>query len=377
MSRRHHDKVDDELADWLAELGEPPPDDDAAAGPAPGSADPPGPPPVPPDPPTVPPDPPTVPPDPPTVPTQPPTGGHATSAAWPPDPEPSARQLPTDDDPPRSSRRLWLLAALPWLVMAAAALATWADVGATDEPGPGDDPTPDSATADDDRGVGSPASTRPGDGDGGPAEVNRATESGRSEPAGADEPPAGELAAAAEAAVRTVGARQLTGMDDTAVHVGYARATETSSLGDGVVVTVAALVRHATDRRWSEPEPIRFAVVLDDAGRLREPPWPLPGVELATEGPEPAELEPVDVAAADDLVDTASRALTRAGYDAPEVQALHRVGDDRALRVEALARPPGARERGAVVAWLTPDAGRVLGQRAAASGAPGPDEPDP
>lgn len=381
MSRRRHERADDELADWLAELGEPAPDEEATAGPAAGSgggaATGPG----------GRPDHPTVPPDHPTVPTptqgllQPPTGGHATSAAWAPDPEASADPGRGGDDPRRSSRRLWLLAALPWLVMAAVAVAAWVDVGATDAPDPEGDPAPGLATADDDSDTGSPGAAQPQDGDGEPAGKDASTGSAASG-AGAGEPPSGELAATAEAAVRTVGARQLAEVDDGAVHVGYARATGASSLGDGVVVTVAALMRRATDGRWSEPDPIRFAVALDGEGRLREPPWPLPGPELSVGGSEPAALDPVDVAAADDLVDAASRALARAGYDTPDVQALHRVGGDRALRVEALARPPGARERGAVVAWLTPDAGRVLGQRAAATeGAAtdggAPEEPDP
>lgn len=346
MARRDNEDAGDGLADWLAGLSEPPADEQAAA------------------------DAPIVPPPADEV-LNAPAGapGEPAGAAAPPE------LAAGDATAGHSSRRLWLLAAIPWILVAAGALAALWDGGATDQPGRTGDRPSASATADAEAASPAEPSDAGASAAGAPAE-DAAAASAAGDPADGGDVPA-DLAATAETAVRTVGARQLGDGADGAVHIGYARATEASALGDAAVVTVAALARHAADGRWGEPKPVRFAVVVDEDGRLREPPWPLPGGGLTTESPQPAELDPVDVTAAEELVDGATGALAQAGYDAPDVQALHRVGDDRALRVEAVARPPGAQQRGAVVAWLTPDGARVLGHRpTAGSGGPSPDEPE-
>jgi hypothetical protein len=176
-----------------------------------------------------------------------------------------------------------------------------------------------------------------------------------------------DLAAAAEQAVATVGARRLARLEQRPVHVDHARATAVKALpgGDAAapasVVTVAALVRRAEDDRWGAPTPLRFAVVVQADGRLRAPPWPLPGRDQVATVAAPGALEAVELSQAPQLVEAAADALARAGYGRPQIQALHRVGDDRALRVEALARPPGASRRGSTVAWLDSDAQTVLG----------------
>ncbi|PSO49273.1 MAG: hypothetical protein BRC32_00070, partial [Actinobacteria bacterium QS_8_72_14] len=153
--------------------------------------------------------------------------------------------------------------------------------------------------------------------------------------AGLASPPGGDagaiptdLAAAAEQAVATVGARRLARLEQRPVHVDHARATTVKALpgGDAAapasVVTVTALVRRAENDRWGEPTPLRFAVVVQADGRLRAPPWPLPGRDQVATVSAPGALEAVELSQAPQLVEAAADALARAGYGRPQIQAL-------------------------------------------------------
>lgn len=255
-------------------------------------------------------------------------------------------------------RRLWLMAAVPWMLIALVGAAAWAGITDTggDHAAGGDAAGGDHAAGGDQSGM----ATSVGPQGAGHAADRRG--GGRSAAPVADAaavPP--RLAALAEMAVATTGAGHLATAEGAAVHVDHARAVAVTALGDGALVTVAALVRRADDGRWAPPHPARFAAVLDGDGQLREPPWLLIAGASPAEPSAPAGLDAIDLDAEPELAEAAVAALGAAGYADIDLDALQRVDDDLALRAAVRAVPPGGTARGPHVAWLSPDAGSVLG----------------
>lgn len=242
---------------------------------------------------------------------------------------------PHEEDQGRPRRRrLWALAALPWLLGAALAAAQLLgrDGSASSPPAV----TDESAAAALDDPAPSPASP--------PGElVDQEADVGR------------RAAAVAELAVR-MRVTSAEGATEPAVYVDHVRAEAMERDGQRVIVTVAAVVWRGHGDAWHEASPARFAVPLTaDGDRVLADPWPLPAPQVTIDA---LDGEPVDDP---ELIDRAAAALATAGYTDVDVSGLQRLPDTGDLRVAATAVPPGWDVVQEVVVWLDAGAATVRG----------------
>jgi hypothetical protein len=261
-----------------------------------------------------------------------------------------------DDERNRGGRRrwtLWVLAALPWVVLAGLALAGKARPA---EPPAGPVVAPPRlappATASPAPTVAQPASAAPATAALAPAD------------------PA--VAAIAAIAVQTV----ITGTDPASGrdrYVDLAVAEGVTWLGDVALVRVAAVVFEGGQGYWDAPRLAAYAVpmrVASGAPAPVSPPWALPD-------PPKTALSPTGFVPIDDpeLVSSAGRALEAAGYAGVVVSTVARDPVlPGILQAEVTATAPGeAAARGHTV-WLRDDpAPALLGTRASITAPPAAD----
>lgn len=264
---------------------------------------------------------------------------------------------PADEAPqPTGPRRLWLVALAVWVAVASLALIVGiagrgahpqvaADGDAAGPAGTSADPATTPATtattatptaAATPTIPATPPPTDPSSATGGPGD--RPTAWGD----------AAEIGAAATTAVR-LGVTQAPG--GAPRYVDHAAVEGMTWIGDTAVVAVRAVVLEGHGDGWGEPAVRRYAVAVSSHGngaRAVSAPWPLP----PPAGPprEQAGAAPVDDPA---LLESATEALTRAGYAEPVLEALTR--DPRhpeVLLARVVARAPGDERAGTYEVWL-------------------------
>jgi hypothetical protein len=272
--------------------------------------------------------------------------------------------------PPRRAGRLWLLAVVPWVVIAVGVVVLIGRSGAPEgaaqagaagaaAPADGVGPPADGALAgpDDDR-LTAPESAPAGDALPHPAE--RADAGASAGPLPLVDPgaglqhatSAGALHAQTEALALAAVHLLLTGSADGAERYVELAAVErvTPVAADSTVLTVLAVVLEGADGAWTSRRPVRLAVPVRDAPGV-EPavlgtPWPLPAPpDLEPERPEGApDAEPATAA-------VAVAALEAAGYEHVEVEAVARL-DAGLLRATVTAVPPGEAGARRLEPWL-------------------------
>lgn len=266
----------------------------------------------------------------------------------------------------RSPRRLWIVAALTWAVVAGVVVAL------VRTPPPSGDPHPSEALA---RGAEDAAPRSP---------EHAAAEPGTarpSRPAHVTAPATGvagaatsgrDAAVAATAVVAVRLARTAHEPDGRTRYVDLALPSDVAWHGDVAVVTVDAVVLDGAADGWQPPRLARFAqAVLAEPGAPPRPlgrPWVLPAPPA--EG-EPPVLEPLDDPEASGA---AAIRLADAGYADVEVAGLARLTHAPGLVVvTATARAPGEDRAGTHHVWLAEGAeGAVLGLHDPDTGGPSP-----
>lgn len=292
----------------------------------------------------------------PTGPTAPPpvTGG-APAGWW---------DVPADGEAParRPRRRLLIAALLPWLLVAGLAVAVagrGAPVG-DEEPevpagGAGDEGPEMSAGRVGSDGTVAEEAVRagraPGDGPAAPALTDSA--SGGVVPASAD--PAVQTAAAVAVLEFRAAAGRAPSDDAPARFVEDAVATDVERIGDGVVVTLRALVLEGDREGWRSAGTSDWAVALragPGGPTLSAGPWPLP--EPSTPPVPPADAEP-------GLAAPVAQALEDAGFrEAQDVRVVRDPALPGVLVAQATAVGPAGGPPGAHVVWLRDAAPPVL-----------------
>lgn len=233
------------------------------------------------------------------------------AAGLPPPPGPGP-DIPRPDR--RRTRRLGVLAALPWAVAVCLALAVVTPAGA---------PAP-------------PAGASGGEADGGDPAVERRADGG--------DPGAERRAgAAAVVAVRTAAAHEGRRYVDLAVP------EEVRWIGSGAVVTVAAVLLEGDGDRWHRTAVARFAVAVGLAGdravALGDP-WLLPAADPAPPRGDGWAPAPIDVVLVAD-------ALAAAGYADIDVEAVEAHDEwPGVYRARVVAVAPTEQERRRHEPWL-------------------------
>lgn len=277
-----------------------------------------------------------------------------------------------DDDPQPlgRGRRLMILAAIPWVVVATMVVRTWgvdgSDTGSTPpapvaEPGAAAEPSATPAgpsLAAPPAGPSSAATPGP-DGAGPPAQVITALRFGPRTASGAGD----------AAAVAAVVARSWLGAigPEPEVDVGTAEgppvyvehlAVEAVDVptSDVAVVTLIAIVLDHGDEGYTDARPVRLAVpiALDDLGaRPAGDPWWLTPPDLTARPPEWRMVDDPDALA------LAGVALEAAGYRDIDVRELAS-SPSWPLRVTATAVAPGAHDAREHTVWLRDHLGRLV-----------------
>ncbi|MGH8905457.1 MAG: hypothetical protein ACRD0K_02820 [Egibacteraceae bacterium] len=229
-----------------------------------------------------------------------------------------------DDRQGRRRKAVWVLAALPWLIVAGLAL------------GRGRTPVPAVAPVIAAAPLPSPA----------PQEVSP----DRTPPEQPLDPALGAVAALAVQGALT-STDPATGR---ARYVDLALPEAATWIGDIAIVRVAAVVLEGAQGRWDQPRRARYAVPIgtgQGALTLLSPPWALPDPPQTT--PAVAALTPLEDQARAEL---AGRAMTAAGYQDVDVHGLARhpvmAG---VLQAEANAIAPGETSSRRHTVWLRDD----------------------
>ncbi|MBA2319369.1 MAG: hypothetical protein H0V93_16555 [Euzebyales bacterium] len=275
---------------------------------------------------------------------------------------PGARDEDEDEQaaqrPARSRRRLWMLAAVPWVLIGVGVLVARTMTGGAEQV----EPPAVAAT-------GAPEPTAEfGREPSSAAAVEGAVADG--ELAAASDP---QVAAAATIAVRTAVTR---GPDDAPRYVDHAVVEAVEQLPGVTVATVRAVVLDADGDAWGAPQVRRYGVAVvhgSQGARAAGRPWPL-------SAPPPA-ADVQDGAAVEDgaVLKAVASALAAAGYADVEVASVHRDPALDVLRARVAASATDQGESAPFDVWLDArEPLRVLGQpRTLAPVATSPPEPSP